>query len=159
MKRALNLLGETNKTKIKPKRLKKSVEKFVETDSDDETNISLRESSASPVTEESDIENEAPVLTEDIKEKCFVLVKFEKKKTVSHYVGQIVTKYSATEYNVSFLRKKPGTWKFVFPNTKDEGTVEVSDVVSILIPSNTAATVRTADIFSFSKDLSMYNVQ
>lgn len=157
MKRALNLLSDTNITP-KPKRQKKTVE----TDSEDETDISLRESSCSSIeemSEGSDIENETPVMSEDIKEDSFVLVKFEKKKSVLHYVGQVVIKYNPTEYNVSFLRKKPSTWKFVFPDTKDEGTVSISDVVCILPQPKSAFTARTAKIFSFGKDLSVYNVQ
>lgn len=157
MKRALHLLSDTSKT-VRLKRQKKTVE----TDSEDESDISLRESSCSPIeemSEGSDIENEIPVMTENIKEESFVLVKFEKKKTVLHYIGQVVTKYSPIEYKVSFLRKKENTWKFVFPNTKDEGTVDISDVVCILPQPKSAFTARTANIFSFGKDLAMYNVQ
>lgn len=157
MKRVLHLLSDSNIT-TKPKKQKKTEE----TDSEDETYMSFRESSCSPIeemSEGSDIENEIPVLAEHIKEESFVLVKFEKKKSVLHYVGQVVTKYSPTEYKVLFLRKKPGTWKFVFPNTKDEGTVYLSDVVYILPQPKSASTARTANIFSFEKDLSGYNVQ
>ena len=123
IKRALNLLSDANLT-LKSKRQKKTIE----TDSDDETDVSFRESSCSPIeeiSEGSDIETETPVISEDIKEECFVLVKFEKKKTALHYVGQVVTKYSLTEYSISFLRKKPDTWKFIFPDTKDEGSVDI----------------------------------
>ena len=86
-------------------------------------------------------------------------MKFEKKKTVLHYIGQVVTKFNPMEYKDSFLRKNPGTWKFVFPNIKDEGTVYFSDVVCVLPPPKSASTARTANIFSFKKDLTMYNVQ
>lgn len=119
--------------------------------------MSLRESSASPAEEVYD-ENETPVLAENIEEKSFVLVKFEKKKSVIYYVGQVLLKYSSSEYKVSFLRKKPNAWRFVFPTTKDEGTVYISDVVCILPPPKSALTARTADIFSFPKDLSLFNV-
>ncbi|CAB3235439.1 unnamed protein product [Arctia plantaginis] len=111
------------------------------------------------IAEGSDVENETPVLTEFVKEKRFILVKFEKKKSVKHYVGQVITKYSPTEYKISFLRKNPGGWKFVFPNNTDEGTVYISDMVCILPEPKSASTARTANIFSFQKDLSMYDVQ
>ncbi|KAG7300114.1 hypothetical protein JYU34_015655 [Plutella xylostella] len=160
MKRALHLLSETSNIipKTKPKRQKKTVE----TDTEDETDISLRESSCSPIEEmsaESDIESETPVMTGNIQEGSFVLVKFEKKKTVKHYVGKVVAKHSPFEYKVSFLRKKPGTWKFIFPTTLDEGTMYLSDIVCLLPPTETAFTTRTASIYSFKKDLSVYNVQ
>lgn len=59
--------------------------KIIETDSGDESNISLRESSCSPfeeMSEGSDIENQTGVISENITEESFVLVKFEKKQTV-----------------------------------------------------------------------------
>ncbi|CAB3251546.1 unnamed protein product [Arctia plantaginis] len=86
----------------KPKRKKQNTD----TESEDETDMSLRESSCSPIeeiAEGSDVENETPILTEFVKEKGFILVKFEKKKSVKHNVGQVITKYSSTEYKVSFL--------------------------------------------------------
>lgn len=156
-KRVLNLLSDTETaTKpqgvIKPKKRKTLKQK---TDSEDETDcediISFRESSCSPIEESfevSDLENDNVVLTENIKEGGFVLVKFEKKKTVLYYVGQVMKKYSPTEYHVSFLRKKSKGWAFVFPNIKDEGTVYLTDVVSILSLSRPALTARTANIFN-----------
>lgn len=70
----------------------------------------------------------------------------------------MLIKYSPIEYVVSFMRKKPGSWKFVFPTTKDEGSVNITDVVHILTPSKSALTARTSHIYSFEKDLSMYAV-
>ncbi|CAB3250457.1 unnamed protein product [Arctia plantaginis] len=157
MKRPLNLISGKD-ILSKPKRKKQSTD----TESEDETDMSLRESSCSPIeeiAEGSDVENETPVLTEFVKEKRFILVKFEKKKSVKHYVGQVITKYSPTEYKISFLRKNPGGWKFVFPNNTHEGTVYISDMVCILPEPKSASTARTANIFSFQKDLSMYDVQ
>lgn len=161
MKRALNLLSQTDKI-AKPKRQKKDTE--LETDSEDETNMSLRESGSSPLsTERSDFEedanNEEPVLSENINEQTFVLVKFEKKTTVLHYVGKVLKKYGPMEYNVSFLRKKPDSWKFVFPNVKDEGTVCLSDVVAVLPLPKSSGTARTANIFCFDRNFIAYNVQ
>ncbi|KAH9643097.1 hypothetical protein HF086_008813 [Spodoptera exigua] len=97
IKKALHLvLDADNASTIKRKsqskesfNLKKQ-KKTTKTDSEDETDyedetdcedeVSLRESS-SPA-EEVDDENETPVLAENIEEKSFVLVKFEKKKSV-----------------------------------------------------------------------------
>lgn len=109
--------------------------------------------------EVSDIEDKAPVMSEDIKEERFILVKFAKIKSGAHYIGQMITKYSPDKYKVSFLRKKPGACKFVFPSTKGEGTVSISDIMCILPQPKSASTARTAKIFSFEKDLSVYNMQ
>ena len=84
-----------------------------------------------------------------------MLVKFEKKKSVIYYVGQIIKHYSLTEVMVSFLRKKPGSsMKFVFPGVEVEGSVHLSDIVLILPDPKSAKTARTASILSFNKDLS-----
>ena len=96
---------------------------------------------------------------ENVKDGAYVLVKFEKKQSVIYYVGQIIKHYSLTEVMVSFLRKKPGSsMKFVFPDVKDEGSVDLSDIVLILPDPKSAKTARTARILSFNKDLSFYNV-
>ncbi|XP_022834564.1 uncharacterized protein LOC111362220 [Spodoptera litura] len=150
IKKALSLLNE-DKTKE------------IETSSSDSETISLRESSASPFdeleeNEEEDVRVEL-VDPENVKDGAYVLVKFEKKKSVIYYVGQIIKHYSLTEVMVSFLRKKPGSsMKFVFPDVKDEGSVDLSDIVLILPDPKSAKTARTASILSFNKDLSFYNV-
>ncbi|KAI4456655.1 hypothetical protein MML48_8g00010095 [Holotrichia oblita] len=156
IKRALSLLNEDCDKSSKPKRNKT---KEIETSSgDSETDVSLRESSASSFDklEENEEEDdyEEPVNHENIKNGTYVLVKFEKKKSVIYYVGQIIQHYSLTEVMVSFLRKKPGSFmKFVFPGVKDEGSVHLSDIVLILPDPKSATTARTASILSFNKDL------
>lgn len=73
----LNLLLDTNITR-KSKRQKKTVDTDTESDAD----LSLRESSCSvieKVSEGSGIKNETLVMSKDIKEESFVLVKFKKK--------------------------------------------------------------------------------
>lgn len=161
MKRTLNLLNEDCDKSSKPKRKKT---KEIETvSSDSETDVTLRESSASPfdVLEENEEEDDyvVPVDPENIKDDAYVLVKFEKKTSVIYYVGQIIKHFSLTELMVSFLRKKPGSsMKFVFPDVKDEASVDLSDIVLILPDPKSAKTARTASILSFKKDLSFYNV-
>ncbi|KAI4454085.1 hypothetical protein MML48_scaffold00000222 [Holotrichia oblita] len=76
MNRALSLISGKD-ILSKPKRKKQSTD----TESEDETDMSLRESSCSPIeeiAEGSDVEKEIPVLTEFVKEKGFILVKFGK---------------------------------------------------------------------------------
>ncbi|KAK9892731.1 hypothetical protein WA026_021922 [Henosepilachna vigintioctopunctata] len=100
------------------------------------------------------IENEIPVMTENIKEENFVLVKFE-KKTVLNYIRQVLTKLQPRE-KVLFLRKKADAWKFIFSNTKDDDTVYLSEVICVLPPTKSAG---TANIYVFKKDQTIYNAK
>lgn len=94
----------------------------------------------------------------NLKAGDFILIKFQKKKNVKHYVGTILLKNDDGDYNVSYLRKTPsGT--FVFPNVKDEASVHVSDIILQLpMPTVTKDTNRTASLFTFNLDLSSYNL-
>ena len=47
------------------------------------------------------------ISAKNIKDNCFLLVKFERKTSVLHYVGKVISHYSGTEFKVSYLRKKP----------------------------------------------------
>jgi len=160
IKRALKLLSKPKLAN--PKRLKKT--QRIESDDEVETDISFRKSSTSPdaISEESDSanEHEPPVSIDpqDITVNSFLLVKFETKKSVHYYVGQVTDKYGPTEFKVSFLRKKAGSWNFAFPSIKDEGTVYLADVVLLLPKPQSAATARTASLFNFPKNMSAYNV-
>lgn len=134
IKRALSLLNEDNTVPSKQKR-NKTKESNIILCSDSETDISLRESCDSPldVVEESEDDYEVPLDPENVKDGAFVLVKFEKKKSVQHFIGQIVKHFNVTEVMISFLRKKPGSsMNFVFPNVKDEASVDLSDIVLVL---------------------------
>ena len=89
MKRTLSVLKEDYLKTSTQKR--NETEKIAISDSDSDTDINLRESSASPfdIFEENkeDKDHSVPVNSENIKDGAFVLVKFEKKKTVLYYVG------------------------------------------------------------------------
>lgn len=82
MKRALSLLNEDYMKPNKQKRNKTKKTEIYSSDSD--TNISLRESSASPFDDfeenEEDNDHDVPLHPENIKNGDFVLVKFEKKE-------------------------------------------------------------------------------
>lgn len=107
---------------------KKKAKKVEIDDSGSEgSEISLHESSTSLIDneetdcEEFEISTSGTVTTENIKDNCFILVKFDKKGAVVYYVGKVIRHYSSTEFKVSYLRKKPGSsWSFVFPNVTDE---------------------------------------
>lgn len=88
-----------------------------------------------------------------------MLVKFEKKKYVVHYVGKVISKYGFSEFEISYLRKKPTSWVFVFPNVEDKSSVDISDMTFKLPkPRITKGTRRTASLFGFLFDFSSYYV-
>lgn len=65
-----------------------------------------------------------------------------------------------TDYQVSYLRKKPGSCTFVFPNIEDKADVDFEDVVLQLPkPNFSQSTSRTSSLYTFPIDLSGYNVQ
>ncbi|KAL3267972.1 hypothetical protein HHI36_007108 [Cryptolaemus montrouzieri] len=67
-----------------------------------------------PSESEEEVINEEPVNPEHINIGDFLLIKFEKKKTVIHYIAKVVFKYSVTEYEVLYLRKKQGLLSLYF---------------------------------------------
>lgn len=64
---------------------------------------------------------------------------------------------SQNDFLVSFLKLKP-TGTFIFPDIKDEASVNISDIVFKLPnPTVKKGTSRTAFIFNFKINLSPYN--
>ena len=101
-----------------------------------------------------------PVNPKHINIGDFLLIKFEKKKAVIHYVAKVVFKYNVTEYEVLYLRKKAGSSKFIFPIVEDKASVDVRDVVLQLPkPTFSKGTSRTSSLYSFSVGLTRYNIQ
>ncbi|CAG9571811.1 unnamed protein product [Danaus chrysippus] len=107
LKTAKNLLGLTE-----PKKKKRVTSLPAEIDSDSSLDevVMTSDSEDIEMPSESDEEviNEEPVNPEHINIGDFVLIKFEKKKTVIHYLAKVVFKDNVTEYEVSYLRKKQG---------------------------------------------------
>ncbi|KAK9880707.1 hypothetical protein WA026_013033 [Henosepilachna vigintioctopunctata] len=54
----------------------------------------------------------------------FLLIKFEEKKSVVHYVAKLISIYSLNEYEVLYLRKNPRSYIFVFPEVEDQAMVD-----------------------------------
>ncbi|KAG5898991.1 hypothetical protein JTB14_001517 [Gonioctena quinquepunctata] len=97
----------------------------------------MQESSSSPLDfDESDEDTNCcdaiNVRPENIRDDCFILVKFEKKTSVVYHVRKVFSHYSSTELKVSYLRKKLGSsWSFVFPDVEDIHTLYNSDIAMI----------------------------
>ncbi|KAG5867740.1 hypothetical protein JTB14_010150 [Gonioctena quinquepunctata] len=137
MKTARNLLGlEMNDNSVSPKKPKKLVVEYSDSTSvsDDETvdtsddNIDVSDDSST----HSNVEV-TEILPEIIKVEDFVLIKFERKKSVIYYVAHILS-LDGSNFTISYLRRKGSTSTFVFPNTEDEIShiAEISDIVPVL---------------------------
>ncbi|KAL3282872.1 hypothetical protein HHI36_006031 [Cryptolaemus montrouzieri] len=113
LKTAKNLLGLTE-----PKKKKKVTSLPSEIDSDSSQDEVVMTSDSEdiemPSESEEEVINEEPVNPEHINIGDFLLIKFEKKKTVIHYIAKVVFKYSVTEYEVLYLRKKQGLLSLYF---------------------------------------------
>lgn len=119
------------------------------------TNLSIYEDSDGSLSEDVSSESEHEVDIEKLSIDDFVIVKFCTKKTIVHYVAQIIEKRD-TELRVQFLRKKG--LKFHFPITTDISDIESEDVVRKLhSPSNVKGTERTSSLMSFNINHSQYN--
>ncbi|KAL3274977.1 hypothetical protein HHI36_019752 [Cryptolaemus montrouzieri] len=113
LKTAKNLLGLTE-----PKKKKRVTSLPSEIDSDSSQDEVVMTSDSEdiemPSESEEEVINEEPVNPEHINIGDFLLIKFEKKKTVIHYIAKVVFKYSVTEYEVLYLRKKQGLLSLYF---------------------------------------------
>lgn len=89
----------------------------------------------------------------------YVVVQFNTKKSVKHYVGQIIDKTGFTEYTVNFMKKQGEGMKFIFPDIRDTSLVEVHDLVLKLpIPTTSGCTSRTTEYSCFDIDLTRFNL-
>lgn len=91
-------------------------------------------------------------------EQDWVLVKFSAKKSLKHYVGQIV-EINNDIPTVKYLRKtqtKQGLLHFVYPNVEDKcELLHVEDIISILPKPSVS---RRGQI-SFNVDFGSFNIQ
>lgn len=87
-------------------------------------------------------EDEEPMMTQEeehseVAEKVhindYVVIKFEGRKMVHHYIGVVLSEQDNGELLIKFLKKSPGMM-FVFPNMEDICSVDMKDVVAKLKP-------------------------
>ncbi|CAH2084120.1 unnamed protein product [Euphydryas editha] len=155
-----SLLSRPKKKKVK------IMESNENSEESDKSQISLRESSFSPLDldeddHEDDFNKKFDATPKNIKDNSFILVKFPKKTCIIYYVGKVLCHYSPKELKVSYLRKKPGSWSFVFPDVEDIHTVYFSDIAKILPDPQpqSNSTARMSRIFTFPVNLKKFNVQ
>lgn len=160
LKTAKNLLGLTETKKLKKKKVCPRLKPMSDSDSSQNESLKLsdnddNEESDAGGEEEFDVPN-----PENINIGDFLLIKFEKKKSVVYYVAKVISKYNLTDYQVSYLRKTPRSYVFIFLNVEDKASVYFRDVVLHLPkPNFSKGTARTSSLYTFSVDLSAYNVQ
>lgn len=89
----------------------------------------------------------------------YVLVKFATKKTLKHYVGQIVSLEEGNKYLVKFLRRKPPRYHFIiFPDVDDVALVPTGDVIKLPESIQCRGTARINRKYSFSVDFSVFPI-
>lgn len=109
---------------------------------------------------EQQIENEIEeenFLSGIIKENDYVLVKFTTKKTVKHYVGQVLQKLDSGEYYVNFMRRKMPECYFVFPENPDQSHVSSEDVIKLPAPNLVGGTERATKKLCFAINFDKYD--
>lgn len=105
---------------------------------------------------ENEIEEEN-FLSGIINENDYVLVKFSTKKTVKHYVGQVVQKLDNGEYYVNFMRRKMPESYFLFPENSDQSLVSSEDVIKLPAPNLVGGTERATKKLYFVINFDKYD--
>lgn len=124
-----------------------------ESSASDTSSVELSKSDESDIPPE---EDDLDFSTSDLAIGDFILVKFKGKKMVIHYAARI-SAINGEEYEVSYLRRKGSSSKFVFPLEEDSSCITKDDVVLKLPPPQChGGTQRTSSIFYFSINFDSY---
>lgn len=153
---------ETNLLKLRTKKTK-----IIEDSSDAESYQSedlCDDGGMSPLEIESEDETENEGLKIDLEgnnvnELDFLLVKLANKKSIKYFVAQVSEKISLTEFKVSFLKKRDGSFTFVEPDIPDMSSVSTEDCIFKLPqPSIVGGTSRAINVFRFKFNFTKYNM-
>lgn len=89
---------------------------------------------------------------------CLVRCSSEKNNLSLVFVGRVEEK-NFNVFTVTFLKKKPGFYKFFFPEKEDKWPVTAMDILAKLPPPNDAgSTSRTAGMITFRFDFSTFKL-
>ncbi|KAG5892453.1 hypothetical protein JTB14_009861 [Gonioctena quinquepunctata] len=165
-KNAKKLLGLASPKKNREKRSRRcepdsesTSSEFEETVLDDDSDMDISDTKVNRNSDEL-IEEVGPPTPETIEIGDFLLVRFAKKKSIVHYVGKVTSKYSFSEFEITYLRKKSTSYVFIYPYVEDTASADIANVMTKLPkPHITKGTSQTASFFSFSFDFDSYNVQ
>lgn len=156
VKRNIAGVNSVSRKKIPAKKPRQTIIEESESDSQ----ISMTTSSEELTDIEQQIENEIEeenFLSGIIKENDYVLVKFTTKKTVKHYVGQVLQKLDSGEYYVNFMRRKMPECYFVFPENPDQSHVSSEDVIKLPAPNLVGGTERATKKLCFAINFDKYD--
>lgn len=118
--------------------------------------FSLKDSSSEFNLSSGDEEQDC-INSEEIKEDCFVLIKFVSKSSVTSFVGRVMAFVNETEIQVQFLRRKTGTSQFYYPIQADIATVPRDDITKLLPhPMELKGTSRTQSVVVFKINFDKY---
>lgn len=149
------LKKEKCERKLKKKQsIKRKLIDYSSETSEEDVNMEFHEMS----DELEEIEPEFNFSADNIEKNDFVLVKFELKKSVVHYVGQVDEVCKNDEFEVNFLRRQTNTFHFSYPENTDKCTVPGADILLHLpAPTYTGGTERAVANLKFTVDLSKFN--
>lgn len=104
-------------------------------------------------SEEEFDEDDVIVLDKNYRVNDFVLVKFNTKKTVVHYVGRIV-EIDITMATIKFMRLSKMRNTFLYPQIDDVASVPLEDIKTKLPePKTCNNTKRGSSMYTFDKPL------
>lgn len=119
--------------------------------SDDEIeNVSVSDEALVESEEDFD-EDDVIILDRNFQINDFVLVKFDTKKTVYHYVG-IIEEVNHSMATVKFMRASKMRNTFIFPDIEDVASVPLEDIKTKL-PTPTTWMKRSSLKYKFDKPL------
>ncbi|KAF5281300.1 hypothetical protein FQA39_LY05186 [Lamprigera yunnana] len=117
----------------------------------------LQSSNSDDIDYASDLDSPDDTVTchlDRIKLDSFVLVRFPTKKTI-RYVGCVTDILKETEFNITFLRGHGQN--FTYPDVPNTGPVLSEDIVlNLSQPVEVKETARSANVFRFPIDFSLY---
>lgn len=131
-----------------------------------ETSSSSDEAESLNSSSEYDVDMDAPItgfeeLDRNAAINDYVLVKFAGKKSIKYFVGKILSEISNdSEYDISYLRRRNKSNKFVYPNVPEVASVLAQDIVMILpVPTLFGKTKRQNQCVQFEVNFGQLDVQ
>lgn len=168
VKNAKMLLGIEDTKPLKRQTKRKKVEDLYSSDESETSLGQLCDSTSDDLNLSDLLGEEADTLEEDTTEEAdtsdqnivdgdYVIVRFAKKRSVVHFVGQVKGKTDDGDHLVRFMNRKPGNF-FIFPEKEDNSGVEVPDMTKLPQPTATQGTARTSGRYTFNFDFDSFNI-
>jgi len=153
-------ISQQGQQKSKAKRAKISNKDSSPEDTEEENYCSFNDTALELTAKDDVLLNTEDFNVDSLNPGDFYLVKCssEKNNLSLVFVGKVEEKI-LNGFTVSFLKKKPGFYKFFFPEKKDEWSVIATDILAKLpSPNDAGSTSRTAEIMTFTFNFSSFKL-